>query len=370
MSGTKQSSGDLATQARELSFKEAVAALGSPAVDSLVIFAGAGISVGPPASCPTWFKLVEDAFQSGAITHHKISPLSDSAILRWNALKDKNKIKVELICQILHANLGSNLIDALNTLVSGAPNTNHFALAKLMASGRAPAIITTNFDPYIEEALLGCNAEFDVYVGKPPRKLSKALGPNKGQEKPLIVKPHGSIAEAHSLIVTMRQTGRPATRELRDLIAVTLQHHTVLLVGYSGNDDDICPALLSAAPHAKKVFWAMWERKDFTPNISAFVDRCPTCSLIWCEKESILQSLVPEAEALVKRAPAHSYSSDDRLQQWASLLPEHAWTNFFCEFLLMLGPNPEEIRLVLKYSGDVVRRVVVQIPEIGRAIRI
>jgi len=257
------------------------------------------------------------------------------------------------VCQLLYASLGSHILDALNILVRGSPNADHFAIASLAKRGRVRAIITTNFDPYIEEALLMLGVNFEIDVGEPSRSLQKALSSHK-RDCLFVYKPHGSITQSHSIVMTMRQAGQPATSEVNRVIEAALRNAVVLLVGYSGSDDDLFPALLRGAAAAKRVFWAAWER-SLTANAWTFARRCPTCSIVWCDGKSILQAIAPETVSPQQVRSASDELVTAALRDWATAIPQPAWTNFFSELLLSLDPEVVDGRLIVQFTEETLR---------------
>ena len=71
---------------RELSLEAAVQEIGSCVRNGMVLFVGAGVSVAPPAGCPTWLQLVEAVVESAAEAHARIVPLSNRVHQRWQDL--------------------------------------------------------------------------------------------------------------------------------------------------------------------------------------------------------------------------------------------------------------------------------------------
>lgn len=346
--GQSRMEGAAGRESRDLRLEEAVGEIHRCAPGGIVLFAGAGISVSPPASCPTWFRLIESVIKCAAEAHPRIGRLSRCAVDRYG---DASKaVKIEAICQILHANLGANFLDALNVLVGGFPNADHRAIAELAKRGSLAAVVTTNFDPYIELALHAEGVAFDVHVGNPPRRVQQALVRAKRDRLP-VLKPHGSITEAHSIVLTMRQAGRPASTEIARAIEGAFKKFTVLLVGYSGNDDDLFPAILDWSGSAKRVLWAVWDRNSLTTNAAIFADRCPSCSLVWCDRNSILQKLAPGSHGPSSREPLFR-DTNATLRQWAGRLPEAVWTNFFCDLLLNLDHGSIDSQVVAEYAAS------------------
>jgi len=308
--------------------------------DRLILIAGAGVSKSPPASCPTWNELGDQIIRAGAAAYPAIEPLTARVFAKWNPYGRK----IEEVCQLLHAHLGTRVIDAFNILVRGSPNDDHQSIAVLAEQRKLQAVITTNFDDYIEQALDKRGVPFDLHVGSPPRRAMRKFA---------VLKPHGSITDAGSMAMTMRQVGRPPSPALVSVMQTALRNHPVLIAGYSANDDDFFPLLVREASTAKRVYWAVWEEID--KNVPAFARRSPRCSIVRCRQNSVLRALTKVRHGWNRREEVHQAA----LLQWASAIDAAEWTTFFGCLLLTLDPTDDDRRAIIELAagGDTQNRL-------------
>jgi hypothetical protein len=181
---------------------------------TLVLFVGAGASMGPPSSLPNFVQLVERIRDESALTSVigdvENGPLDE--IL--GRMKDDHGVNVHE-CVARHIGAPGSL-----------PNSAHRAIAKL-ASVKRPRIVTTNFDEHLTTSV-------DPSVAK---YFAPALP--MGDDFEGLVYLHGCLCQqVDQLIVTDRDFGRAyltdawAARFLERMFA----SYTVLLIGYSHND--------------------------------------------------------------------------------------------------------------------------------------
>jgi hypothetical protein len=301
--------------------------------DRLILIAGAGVSKSPPAACPTWNDLVDQIIRAGAAAHPEIEPLTARVFAKWNPYARK----IEEVCQLIHAHLGTRVIDAFNILVRGSPNDDHESIAVLAEQHKLRAVITTNFDDYIEQALDRRRVPFDLHVGSPPRNAMRKFA---------VLKPHGSITDAGSMVMTMRQAGRPPSPALVSVMQTALRNHPVLIAGYSANDDDFFPLLIREASTAKRVYWAVWEEMD--KNVPAFARRSPQCSIVRCRENSVLRALTNVRHGWSR----HDENHEAALLQWGGAIDGAEWTTFFGSLLLTLDPTDDDRRTVIDLAKN------------------
>jgi hypothetical protein len=343
-------------ETRGIGVPEAIAALNETPPGTLVVFAGAGISVASPACCPTFDGLLEEILSAATAVYSEVSELAD------RVRKTKKSIKPELFFQILHRNMGTGILGCLDTLLLGGPNANHRALARLGCQGAMHGIITTNFDIYTEEALNDVGCKYEMYFNSAP--TSPLLGGTTPRRPRTlyVVKPHGSLHEASSITITLRQAGRQLSTRLDAFLRNVLRDYTLLVIGYSGNDDDIFPLLKSCAGAAHRVFWTLYEDRktlDEQPNVQDFARACATCKLVLTGKMDLLPLIKTESDCEHKTEMSRSQQIKDhrnqRLSEWASRFSPNAWANSFCELLLLLGNGEKDVAdLVAKRAGDIV----------------
>ena len=178
----------------------------------LVVFAGAGISMGPPANLPDFPKLARQIAEGTGLSIGEGEP-EDRFLGRVKAAGPN-------VHQIAAQRLQQN---------DPQPKGLHRDLLRLYRRTEDIRIVTTNFDPLLEEA-----------AGSENPKVSNAPALPLGQRFQGIVHIHGSVSEPEEMVLTSQDFGRAyltegdgwARRFLVDLFA----SHTVLFVGYSHND--------------------------------------------------------------------------------------------------------------------------------------
>lgn len=180
--------------------------------ERLVIFAGAGISMGAPTNLPDFERLADDV---GAQTAKRQNGEAIDAYLG----------RVE--------SLGANVQHLTRKRLSdpaSVPRSLHESLVGLFSDASALRIITTNFDPHLTtECVKRFGDEVEVYYG-PALPM--------GRDFRGLAYLHGSLTKRAPLVLTDRDFGRAymvdawATR----LLLEVFQHFTVLFVGYSHDD--------------------------------------------------------------------------------------------------------------------------------------
>ena len=184
----------------------------------LVVFAGAGVSMGPPARLPSFRKLAEKV-ADGTGQSIAASETDDQFLGR---LKEDGVRVHQRATEILQP-------DKLK------PNALHRNLLRLFQEKDDPVrVVTTNFDCLFEQAAeLG-----DLFRNKPKVFEAPALPPGSRFEG--IVRLHGSVKEAREMVLTHRDFGRAYLTEeegwARRFLVSLFANHTVLFVGYSHSD--------------------------------------------------------------------------------------------------------------------------------------
>ena len=192
--------------------------------DTLVVFAGAGVSMAEPASLPNFSDLATAVGHGTGIERDPDEPL-DRYLGR---LFDKGVA--------VHGR-------AAERLSAGPPDATelHRALLKLFPGSDRLRIVTTNFDGLFETAGEG------IYGSTPPVFTVPALP--LGYEFRGIVNVHGSLGNPGSMVLTDRDFGRAylTVGRTRLFLVELFSHFTVLFVGYS-HDDIVMSYLARALP--------------------------------------------------------------------------------------------------------------------------
>ena len=191
--------------------------------DNLVVFAGAGVSVGEPASLPSFKGLL-----NGIKTYFQVAQNS-------NETPDQFLGRLEAQGHNIRAYIADQL-------AASAPNQLHSDLLDIRARGTDPKLVTTNFDRLFQATVKGRELQSSARVYTAP-----ALPP--GGRFAGIVNIHGTIDQPGDMVITDADIGRAYLEErwaLEFLQGLFRTQH-VLFVGYS-HQDPIVQYLARAMP--------------------------------------------------------------------------------------------------------------------------
>jgi len=192
----------------------------------LVVLAGAGVSMAPPSSLPGWLDLnhmVLDALvrRLGEYDDRK-DDLEQFEQLLLDRRDNQRVFPPEYQAQVMDEQIGLTYFEALQALDVPQRNATHGALAALASAGYIRAIVTTNFDRLIEAALADAGVPHAVYIES--EGFRELAARERSEAGPLpVVKVHGSVEDASTLVDTLQQRlrGRGPALEaaLRPLLA-------------------------------------------------------------------------------------------------------------------------------------------------------
>ena len=187
--------------------------------NTLVVFAGAGVSKGKPACLPD-FKQLAWEIASGTGAEPRKGESEDRFLGR---LRQENGTNVH----VLAAKALSR--DGLK------PTELHFSLVWLFSRLQSVRLVTTNFDELFEQA-----AETEDLLDANP-DLFRAPALPMGHDFSGIVHVHGAVSHPHEMVLTDEDFGRAYLTEgwARRFLISLFRQYTVLFVGYSHNDTDM-----------------------------------------------------------------------------------------------------------------------------------
>ena len=195
----------------------------------LVVFAGAGVSMGEPANLPNFKDLAEKIAQ-GTGTALK----DDEPVDRF-----LGRLKLEQGVDV-HAR-------AAQVLSEGDPRPTelHRNILRLCSASGQVRIVTTNFDLLFERAVK------DVSDFNPEIFRSPALPLGQGFKG--IVHVHGTVSHQSGMVLTDEDFGRAYLTEgwARRFLVELFREFTVLFVGY-GHNDTVMNYLARALPEREK----------------------------------------------------------------------------------------------------------------------
>ena len=184
---------------------------------SLVVFAGAGVSAGKPASLPKFSCLVESISKYVGETMRA----DESEDVFLGRLRSRHKPVHEIVARFLRENGYGD---------PPQPTDLHRDLLRLYQEPGAVRIVTTNFDRLFEDAAM------EVFHTQP--ELFRAPALPLGRNFSGIVHVDGSLDRPDEMVLTDVDFGRAYLTEgwARRFLVELFQDSTVLFVGYSHND--------------------------------------------------------------------------------------------------------------------------------------
>ena len=178
----------------------------------LVVFAGAGVSMGPPSNLPSFGALAT------AIAAGVLEPKPGEALDSFLGRLELHGIDVQARTR------------ALIDIPASAPRDTHRLIANLFRNGDSVRLVTTNFDRHFTTVVRAKYPDGEVFMG-PALPL--------GREANGVVYLHGAVEKPWSrLVLTDGDFGRAyladgwATRFLMEMF----REFTVLFIGYSHQD--------------------------------------------------------------------------------------------------------------------------------------
>ncbi len=231
---------------------------------NLTYLVGAGISMDFPTNFPSARNIVE-------ILLRYIVPKDEiKKILKLKALE---KLRYEIIIEYIEDIFDKDLKFLDYFEINSYPNLIHYFLAYSILQGNY--VLTTNFDPMIEKALVKIIDKEKISKIKPIityEDFTKYQNPEDLFSKDLypLWKVHGSkknfinnIDTRESLITTIsslgrnKQEGKIFNIESYKKIAIDnlIKNRTLMIVGYSGGDDFDLGPMISEMKDIKRIIW-------------------------------------------------------------------------------------------------------------------
>lgn len=227
-----------------------LAASAEPGEKKYVLFAGAGVS--KDAGIPTaWDLMLNTASLLYFSDNKEADPKLDRCEIEDWFLKSEyaNRQYAELM-GLLYPNYPDQQAFLKKYLNGHELGESHRGIAELARRGIIRAIITTNFDHFIEKALEEKGLNVQVISNDEDLEKSEPLIHCKSIR---IYKPHGDLGRG-GLRNTPRDLEKLSPRMEEELIRV-LSEHGVIILGYSGHDKDIQEVLSKRKTIYYPLFW-------------------------------------------------------------------------------------------------------------------
>lgn len=268
----------------------------------VVVFAGAGLSVPSPCSCPTWeglkreilAKFMDKLLKENWPIRNYLLGVKDSLL--------QMKMRPETFFWALTSDVGfSTANDIVGGIDLSTPNSNHYAINSLTRAGFIKGIITTNFDTYIER----CSINADYFVIRDEEEIRDFLIRKRGsisfsklkeflikKNKGIpVFKPHGCLSKPSSLMYRIDDIQTLNTMK-KELLRKLLTRSPVLVLGYSGNDEDIFPHLQESLESSKYHSLICIHRPSDEPIQRWDITRSPNIERIVGDSETVMSNLV------------------------------------------------------------------------------
>ena len=219
-----------------------------------VALTGSAVSLFEPANLPSGL----------AVTNALASLLAEPVLSHKDTIKKLiQNCAFEHILESCpdHERIGDNL---MRLYAKGKPNRLHELIAELVKRGVIRHIITTNYDPCIEQAFNAVGVAHDIVLAENTAK-------DVSGRRPIIFKVHGCARidlsrprdSARSMIYTLSGEGvLPSWK--RDLLRQLLVDSNLLVCGYSGLDFELCPEIAAIRP---RVIWNARPGRNGMPDL-------------------------------------------------------------------------------------------------------
>jgi hypothetical protein len=221
----------------------------------VVIFGGAGLSMGPPASLPGWLglnDLLMEVLLEKIETEYRAETLIKSKFMStFTEKRAANRFPPDYQAQIMEDQAGLDYFRSLSAVDSKVYSPIQYATALLAKQGCLRAVVTTNFDTMFEQAFLAVATPYQVlYDEEGYRSLAESLSAAEPDLIP-IIKIHGTATEPASMVDTLKQRLKGRSQWLCNALRYYLEHYYFIYCGFSGADLDFDPTYLgirAAAP--------------------------------------------------------------------------------------------------------------------------
>lgn len=227
-----------------------LAASALPGEKKYVLFAGAGVS--KDAGIPTSWDLMMKTASLLYVAENNVgsSSITGSQIEEWFLQSDYARKDYAELMDILYPNSPDQQSFLKKYLDGFSIGESHRGIAELARRGIIRAIITTNFDHYIEKALeeRGLNPQVistdDDLIRSEPLIHCKSIR---------IYKPHGDLGRG--MLKNTPKDLEKLTPGMEEELIRVLSEHGVIVLGYSGRDKSIRNVLSKRKTLYYPLFW-------------------------------------------------------------------------------------------------------------------
>lgn len=168
-----------------------------------------------------------------------------------------------------------------------SPNAIHEAIKNLVSSGLIKHVITTNYDTCLDQVFQNIGNMTKVVTEKDAQKINNNSN--------LYFKIHGSAEDGLESTIVYRLSHEGALPDWkRRVLRQCITNSTLLVIGYSGLDFEICPEIILAKP--SQVIWNSYlnpstDNKALTPNSLRVLQSQSQNTVIWGDMKKIFSLL-------------------------------------------------------------------------------
>ena len=133
-------------------------------------------------------------------------------------------------------------------------NNIHSAIVDQVKNGVVSFVISANYDNCLEYAFDQAGIKFNCIIDESDLQ-------NMDENIPTLFKIHGCVSKYESLVITLNQENRLPDWKLK-LLKTEIKARNLCILGFSGNDFDICPAIFSPKSKPSHINWLHRRPKD------------------------------------------------------------------------------------------------------------
>ena len=235
----------------------------------VIVMAGAGVSAGKPSALPGW-KAMNAAIVQALVLRLEISINRPGWLSQIVPIieteRGADRFPPDYQAQLIEEMCGDRYFHALQALDVDIINTSHDGIAALAASRVLKAVVTTNFDRLIEQALDRHSVDYFVaYDEVGYVRMLERLNARTGGPLP-IVKIHGCVSDHRSMIDTLKQRKRGRSQHLQACLDA-LQLGYWLYLGFSADDLETDPQYLGLIANAARSAGATYVAYPDNPDL-------------------------------------------------------------------------------------------------------
>ena len=333
-----------------------------------VVFCGAGISLEPPAGLPDWHKLRDSTLAAIAGREPFLAPylayLTEKEMI---AAPGQQGLTPEYVASVILAHC-QGYFESFRALEQGQANANHRYLAKIVRAGYLQYIITTNFDTFIEQALVQENLDFRVYRTDQDFSQFQLSLPSVH-----LLKLHGCIDLPATITATVEQEGvglSPA--KLQALHHLLKQYHFIFW-GYSGADLKLSLDylhLVTMQSQAPGLIWNFLERngrkEPVNPQVAEIARLYGSkARIVYGKLPEVFDALLADPDRIVRERYSSEQEEELRLAKNRKLQQAlGAWAEANIEKTVALAIFAR----LLQYNGQIDQAVVCYTKLLAEAI--